>query len=191
MKKKIGVLGGAFDPPHIGHLILAECAYRQVGLDEVVFMPYFRDKNKVPVASCEDRIKMTRLAISSVEYFSVDEREIQRAKITYTVDTVSQLLFENPDLEIYWIIGPDRLGTLTSWKDWQKLVKLIKFICASDYSRDNDIGIALGASVCFVNMPKISINSTEIRERIRGGLPIRFMVPEEVYRYIVGNGLYK
>ncbi len=187
---RIAVLGGAFDPPHIGHLILAQWALEELELEKVVFMPYFSSAYKRPVAPAEDRVEMVRLAISGLEGFELDTREVERAGTTYTIDTVEDLLRERPDLEIYWLLGADALQGLSSWKDWEKLVKLVKFAVATRHGEGSADQLRGIVDVVYLSMPRIEVSSSLIRERIRQGLSVRFLVPEEVDSYIRRRRLY-
>ncbi len=187
---RIAVLGGAFDPPHIGHLLLAQWALEELGVDRVVFMPYFSSAYKRPVASAEDRVEMVNLAIAGIEGFELDTREVERGGITYTIDTVEDLLKERPGLEIYWLLGADALRGLPSWKDWEKLVKLVKFAVATRHSEGLADQLRDMVGVVYLSMPRIEISSSLIRERLRQGLSVRFLVPDEVEAYIKRHGLY-
>ncbi len=185
---KIGILGGAFDPPHIGHLILAEFAYKSYNLDKVVFMPYNKNYNKSPVVSAVDRLNMVYLTVEGIDYFSVDDREIRRGGVSYTIESVYEILRESPLAEIYWIVGEDAIRSLSSWKDWEKLVKLIKFIVAS---RGIETEIAWKENfILELKMPKLEISSSLIRKRLQEGKTIRFLVTEKVYDYIKEKALY-
>ena len=187
---RLAVLGGAFDPPHIGHLLLAQWALEELGIDRVVFMPYFSSAYKRPVASAEDRVEMVSLAIAGIEGFELDTREVERGGITYTIDTVEDLLKERPGLEIYWLLGADALRGLPSWKDWEKLVKLVKFAVATRHSEGLADQLRDMVGVVYLSMPRIEISSSLIRERLRQGLSVRFLVPDEVEAYIKRHGLY-
>ena len=187
---RIAVLGGAFDPPHIGHLLLAQWALEELGVDRVVFMPYFSSAYKSPVASAEDRVEMVRLAIAGLEGFELDTREVERGGITYTIDTVEDLLKTRPGLEIYWLLGADALQGLPSWKDWEKLVKLVKFAVATRHGEGLADQLRDMVGVVYLSMPRIEISSSLIRERLRQGLSVRFLVPDEVEAYIKRHGLY-
>ncbi len=187
---RIAVLGGAFDPPHIGHLLLAQWALEELGVDRVVFMPYFSSAYKRPVASAEDRVEMVRLAIAGIDGFELDTREVERGGITYTIDTVEDLLKERPGLEIYWLLGADALRGLPSWKDWEKLVKLVKFAVATRHSEGLADQLRDMVGVVYLSMPRMEISSSLIRERLRQGLSVRFLVPDEVEAYIKRHGLY-
>ncbi len=180
------VLGGAFDPPHIGHLVIADWICDEIGMDRVIFIPYFRNRYKEPVAPPGDRLEMVRLATEGWDRFVVDDRELKRGGISYTIDTVEELLSEGIE-EVYWIVGEDSVESLTSWKDWEKLVKLVKFVVAprggarrieKDY-------------IIYSTAPRIDVSSSVIRERVKAGRSIRALVPERVWRYIEEKRLYR
>ncbi len=186
MGRRIGMLGGAFDPPHIGHLILAEAAYRQCALDEVVFVPYHLSGDKYPCASPEDRLEMMRLSVKGIDYFSCSDMEIKRGGRTYTIDTVKEVLEREPDCQLFWIIGSDSARGLTSWKEWENLIKLVQFIVGyrDELIPERDYFIP-------VSIPYIGISSSEVRRRLKEGSSVRFMIPEAVREYIIERGLYR
>ncbi len=186
MGRRIGILGGAFDPPHIGHLILAEAAYRECGVDEVVFVPYYSSGDKQPAASPKDRLEMIRLSVKGIDYFSCSDIEIKRGGKTYTIDTVNEILRKEPDCQLFWIIGSDSARGLTSWKEWENLIKLVRFIVGyrQEPIPEKDYFIP-------VSIPYIGISSSEVRRRLREGNSVRFMIPEAVREYIIKRGLYR
>ena len=131
--RRIGVLGGSFDPVHNAHIALAEAAYRQLGLDEIIFMPARQAalKPSDACASPEQRAKMLEIALESADFpHSISDIETRRRGISYSIDTVRELLALRPDSEIFWIIGSDHLPKLSKWKDIAEFCKLAKFACA-------------------------------------------------------------
>ncbi len=183
---KVLVFGGAFDPPHIGHLIVADWIREEFDIEKVLFVPYFRNKDKIPVASPEDRLTMVSLAIEGWNEFVLDDMEIRRGGVSYTIDTVEELLTRGMK-EIYWIIGEDSVNFLTSWKDWEKLVKLVKFIVAPRWGKKGSERDYL----IYSNAPRIEISSSLIRKRIKAGKSVRFLLPKQVWDYIEEKRLYR
>ncbi len=187
---KIGILGGSFDPVHIGHLIIAQEAYFALGLDKVLFMPLNKSKGKSPVAGARERLKMTSLAIQGNSAFVLDSREVVRGGVTYSIDSVLELKKERPSDEFFFILGMDAFISLPAWKMPEKLIKLVKFAL---YNRDGFNSAGQGIKdVCVIdiNGPVIDISSSMIRERISYGMPVRYFLPDNVLEYIYKKGLY-
>jgi nicotinate-nucleotide adenylyltransferase len=191
---RIGVMGGTFDPIHHGHLAAASEAGRALALDEVIFVPTGQpwQKDDRRLAPVEDRYAMTLIATASDPLFSVSRIEIDRPGETYTVDTLRELRAERgPGAEFFFIIGADALSRLRTWKDPDELVKLTHFVgCTRPGHRLRDAGLAEG-QFTLVEIPALEISSTLCRERVRAGLPIRYLVPDGVIGYISKRGLYR
>lgn len=191
---RIGVMGGTFDPIHYGHLVAAGEAGRALALDEVIFVPAGQpwQKGQRSLAPAEDRYAMTLIATASDPLFSVSRVEIDRPGETYTIDTLRDLRAERgPDAEFFFIIGADALSRLRTWKDHEELVKLMHFVgCTRPGHQLGDAGLADG-QFTLVEIPALEISSTLCRERIRAGLPIRYLVPDGVISYISKRGLYR
>ncbi len=204
-KKKIGVMGGTFNPIHSGHLVTAQEALNQFCLDEVIFIPTGDPPHKVEdqLADAEDRYLMTVIAISSNSSFFVSRIEIDRKGKSYTIDTVKELRKTyGKDSELFFITGADAILEILSWKDTDEIVMLAKFIAATrpgyDLSKINDLRSALFASreggndrIFIMEIPALAISSTNIRERVKDRRPISYLVPEGVSNYILKHGLYK
>lgn len=196
MSRRIGVMGGTFDPIHHGHLVAAEEARWQFDLDRVVFVPTGRPWQKpVGVSPAEDRYLMTVIATASNPRFRVSRVEIDRDGPTYTVDTLRTLGADNPDAELYFITGADAMLEILDWKDPEEVLSIAHFIAASrpgyDLARFEAAGPARDASVSMMSIPALAISSTDIRERIHDGRPIRYLVPEGVKSYIEKAALYR
>ncbi len=195
--RRLGVMGGTFDPIHYGHLVTAEEALVQFGLDGVVFvptgMPWMKEGRDVSAA--EDRYLMTVIATASNPRFRVSRVEIDRDGPTYTVDTLRALGEENPDAELYFITGADAMLEIFEWKESEELLALAHFIAATrpgyDLARFESRTPTRHQNVTVMNVPALAISSTDIRERVGDGRPIRYLVPEGVKSYVEKADLYR
>ena len=197
---RLGVMGGTFDPVHFGHLVTAEEALVQFNLDKVLFMPTGRPVRKThrSVSSAEDRYLMTVIATASNPDFEVSRLEIDRPGDTYTVDTMLQLReMYGPRTELFFISGADAVREILTWKDAGRFAELCTFIAATRPGFDTDLGslrAVEGAAVPRVEamvVPALAISSSDIRERVSGRRPVRYLLPEAVAAYIEKNGLYR
>jgi nicotinate-nucleotide adenylyltransferase len=193
---KIGIMGGTFDPIHLGHLIAAESAREAAGLDEVWFMPTHIPPHKpnMPKASGEQRLEMVRLAIANHTNFRVVNYELTRGGISYTADTVRKLHEKHPSVTFYYIIGADMVMYLPKWMQIEEIVKHVAFIGLqrAGFQVDlNQLPENLAAKVQLAPMPLIEISSTVIRERERLRQSVRYLVPEKVRMYMEANRLYE
>ncbi len=200
---RIGLLGGTFDPPHIGHLVLGECARLQFGLAKVIFLPAGDPWRKtgspqssvLSPQSSSHRLAMIRLAVAGNPHFEVDDREVRRPGPTYTVDTLEELHRELSVLSpqsLVLLVGSDALADMPNWKDPDRIRALATLAVAPNPATDTPGASALGTrySVLPVDMPPLAINSTVIRARVAAGKPIRYLVPEAVEAYIREHHLY-
>jgi len=192
MGTRLGVMGGTFDPVHVGHLVTAEEALHQFGLDEVVFVPTGRPwmKEHEVVASPEDRYRMTEIGIASEPRFSVSRIEVERGGRTYTVDTLRALRDADPERQLWFITGADAMLEIMEWKEPETLFDLARFIAATRPGYDV-APFATHVAVSVMEIPALAISSTDIRARVREGRPIRFLVPQGVEDYIAAEGLYR
>ena len=184
---KIGILGGSFNPPHIGHMILAEFVKEYLNLDKIIFVPCNipPHKRKSEIVSGKHRLKMLELALKGRKDYLVSDVELKRGGISYTVDTLKILKKRYPKDKLFLIIGSDLYQDFSTWykpEEIRKLVKLVVVVRALLKRKERN--------VIFLKMPKIEISSSLIRERLRKGLSIRWFVPEEVRKYILRNRLY-
>jgi nicotinate-nucleotide adenylyltransferase len=192
MGTRLGVMGGTFDPIHVGHLVTAEEALHQFALDEVVFVPTGRPwmKEHDVVASAEDRYAMTAIGIEPEPRFHVSRLEVDRGGATYTVDTLRALRDEVPGAELFFITGADAMLEIMRWKEPEIIFDLAHFIAATrpgyDVARLDAI-----PDVTVMRIPALAISSTDIRARVHQGRPIRFLVPEGVEAHIRAAGLYR
>lgn len=190
--RKIGVLGGSFDPVHNRHLEIAQCALNEFKLEKIIFIPSGYPPHKTVYASIWDRIQMLNLATADNKLFTVSDIEAQRSGYIYTADTMEILVAQNPDCEFYYIIGEDSLNYLDEWHDPQRLFKLCKFIVCKRFNTTSDRRwemSKLGAKLYFLTMNADNISSTEIRDTLK----IRQysnLIPISVFEYIYENGLY-
>ncbi|MEX0782856.1 MAG: nicotinate-nucleotide adenylyltransferase [Dehalococcoidia bacterium] len=180
------LLGGTFDPPHLGHLVLAECAWQQFG-GRVLFVPAGQPWRKAasPVTAADHRLAMTELATGPNAHFVVDAREVHRPGPTYTVDTLEALHSEGHD-EVILIIGADALADLPNWKSPERISELATLAVAARVDQE----VPEGPGVVAVRMPGIDVSSTMIRERLAAGKSVRYLVPDAVRDYIAHQRLY-
>ncbi len=193
---KLGIMGGTFNPIHQGHLVAAEFICDEFKLNEVLFVPSgkppHKDNNKI--ASPEHRWMMTVLATASNEHFSVSSLEIDRVGESYTRDTILQLKKIYPQkTQCYFITGADAIAEISSWHRTEDLSRITKFIAASrpGYELDmKSIDSRFQQCTYLIEIPALTISSTEIRKRIREGKTIKYLLPEPVEKYIFKNKLY-
>ncbi|MFC7320950.1 nicotinate-nucleotide adenylyltransferase [Halobacillus campisalis] len=186
--KRIGLLGGTFDPPHLGHMIIAEHIRENLELDEVWFIPSHLPPHKQEAAvSAEDRLQMVKKATEGNPHFSVSEIELNREGKSYTIDTMKSLLKEYPSDEFCFIIGGDMVQYLDRWHKIEELNELVQFV---GVGRE---GIALDShfNVKMVEIPRIDISSSMIRQRLTDKKSIRYLIPEGVFHFIKENALYE
>lgn len=191
---RLGVMGGTFDPVHHGHLVAASEVAALFRLDEVVFVPTGTPWQKADrqVAPAEDRYLMTVIATASNPRFSVSRVDIDRDGPTYTIDTLRDLRAEREDdLELFFITGADALARILTWHATDELFRLAHFIgCTRPGHHLADPGLPDGR-VSLVEVPALSISSTECRERVGAGEPIWYLVPDGVVQYVAKRRLYR
>lgn len=197
---KIGIMGGTFNPIHFGHLLLAEKACEQMGLNKVLFMPSKNPPHKPMPAevSEQQRVDMITLAIQDHPLFELSTFELSRDGFTYTADTLTLLKQENPDIEYYFIVGTDSLFYMDQWKDPQIIFDLCTILVAGrDYANQEEIdqyikylNTKFGGTIQCIDMPMIEISSANIRERILKDCSVRNLMPSSVIQYIEKQKLY-
>ena len=196
---RVGVLGGTFDPIHIGHLVAAEEARAQLRLDRVVFVPAGLPPHKLTehVSSADHRLAMVKLAIVRNPYFTVSRVDIDRFGPCYTVDTIELLREEwGSDVELYFIMGSDSLADILTWHQPERLIRLCRLVVMERPGYRADMGElerllpGIASRVHFINSPQLDISSTDIQRRVRERLPIKYQVPEAVEDYIYEHELY-
>ncbi len=191
--------GGSFDPVHMGHLLVARDVMEALGFERVVFVPAHQAPLKDPhLASPEERLEMLRLSILGLQGFEVSHIEIDRGGISYTVDTARELrktLGDRP----FFLVGADSFLSLHLWKEPDELVSLARFVVVDregkrervmNYLRENFPELKEGEDFHFLSVRRVDISSTEIRERVKEGKSIKWLVPEQVEDYILARGLY-
>ena len=193
VKKRLGVMGGTFDPIHHGHLVAASEVVSQFHLDEVVFVPTGQpwQKDRRPVSPAEDRYLMTVVATMSNPQFSVSRIDIDRKGPTYTTDTLRELRALHADADLFFITGADALSQIFSWRNAEELFDLAHFIGVTRPGHTlTDPGFPAGG-VSLVEVPALAISSTDCRLRVSRGEPVWYLVPDEVVRYIDKRKLYR
>lgn len=186
--KKIGILGGTFDPPHLGHLVIANEVLDACNLDEIWFMPNQEPphKKKSNAISDKDRLSLLKLAIGGHPKFKIEPIELERQGPSYTYETMKILTKQHLDKQFYFIIGADMIEYLPKWHHINQLVKLVHFIGVGrpSYSHHSEYPIQ------YVDIPEMEISSSLIRSRLKDGKTIRYLVSDSVRKYIEENHLY-
>jgi len=187
-----GILGGTFDPPHVAHLIIAEFVRQELSLDRIVFVPAAVPPHKrdARITPADHRLEMVRLAISGNPAFEVDDIELRRQGISYTVDTLEELNRRHPGDTLILLIGEDNLIDFRSWKNPDRILRLARVVAMTRPGFTAGPHIPLGEGVTICEVPELDIASRKIREMIRGGKSVRYLVPGAVQEYIRANHLY-
>ena len=190
---KICLFGGTFDPPHIGHLLIAQTVCEAENFDKILFIPAYTPPHKNNITPVKHRIEMVKLAISDNPNFEYSDADIVRKGVSYTIDTILDLKqksgFKND--EVYYLIGSDSLIDLKNWKDSKKILKECNVIVAIRPGfRPSDIPHWILQEVHFANIPRFELSSTKIRSRWVKDLTIRYMVTLPIWEYINKNNLY-
>ena len=187
---KIGILGGTFNPIHIGHLILAEEVREKLKLDRIIFVPAYLPphKDNSDIACASVRLAMVKLAIKGNIYFSVSDTEIKRNGRSYTIDTIREFKKMYPKDELYFITGSDLLKYLDDWKDLSQIINMVKFIVATrpGYSLGD-----LPSHIYTVAIRAVDVSAFEIRKTIKENKSFRYLVPDPVFSYINKKRLYR
>lgn len=197
----IGILGGTFDPVHLGHLLIAEESRIRLQLDQVLFVPAGRPwlKEGQPLTEAHHRVRMVELAIASSPHFQVRRNEVDRPGLSYTVDTLEELGSELPaETELYFILGLDAFESFHRWKEPERILELCRLVVVSrpgygDKERDELLARyrSHGDRICLLPVHSVDFSATEIRRRAARGISFKYQVPEEVEAYILERGLYR
>jgi len=190
---RIGVYGGAFDPPHAGHLIIAEGVLRTCNLDRIHFVPYSSGPHRPagPVVSPEHRLEMLRLCLAEHPLFEPDDREIRRGGTSYMIDTLRSLLDELPGASLHLMVGSDQLKIFREWREWRAILDLATVAVIERPGHALSEGPEeLHDRMVTVPIPPQTLSSTQVRDRIEAAGDIRPLVPGSVLRYIQEHGLY-
>jgi nicotinate-nucleotide adenylyltransferase len=198
---KAGIFGGTFDPPHTGHLIVAQDAALALGLDRILFIPAAQPPHKqhLRISAADLRASMIELAVAGDSGFAVDLRELGREGPSYTVDTLRELTEEQPNVDWTLLIGMDQYAEFDSWREPETIRQLARLAVLARGGPGSGAGRPVGAGrvweaergVVEVEVTRIDISSTEIRERVAQGHPIRYLVPDGVAEYIFERRLYR
>ena len=195
---RVGILGGTFNPPHIGHLVCAQEAHAQLELDVVVFMPVHAPPHKEleEDPGAEHRVELCRLATAKDGRLAVSRLEVDRSGPSFTVDTLTELHESSPEDRLIFIVGGDMARSLPRWREPERVLELAELAAAERAGAGREeIAATLaelpgGDRVRFFEMPRIDVSSSLVRERVAAGLPIRYLVPDDVANYIGAQGLY-
>lgn len=199
--KRVGIMGGTFNPIHHAHLILAERAWQQFGLDTVLFLPNGNPPHKqiqAGDATNRDRLEMVRLAILNNPHFQLDTEEMTRYGYSYTRDTLSRLKQKEPETDFFFIVGADSLMTFDQWYHPEEICQYCTLLAGvrngmttEEMKRQRDyLTQKYQAHIEFILMPDLDISSSSLREMHKCGQSIRYFVPDDVYDYIQKSGLY-
>jgi len=199
MSKKIGIMGGTFDPIHYGHLMIANEVLDKYSMEKIIFVPSGNPPHKENTSACAlDRFFMTNIAVLSNDKFIVSDIEIKSSEKSYTINTVKKLKAKYEDAELYFITGTDAILELPKWYDTENLLTLCKFIAVnrSGYStaeievKINEIIEKYHGQIEILKVPMLEISSTNIRQRIKLSRSSKYLLPEMVEEYIIKNNLY-
>jgi nicotinate-nucleotide adenylyltransferase len=192
--RRLGVMGGTFDPVHNGHLVAASEVAALFALDEVLFVPSGQPWQKADraVSAAEDRYLMTFLATAGNPQFTVSRADIDRGGLTYTIDTLRELRAQYPAAELFFITGADALAQILTWRDVHELFSLAHFVGVTrpGYLLSFDASLPADA-VSLLEVPALAISSSDIRARVGRDAPIWYLTPDAVVRYIAKRGLYR
>lgn len=192
---KVGVFGGAFDPPHLAHVALARAAVEQLNLDELRVFPTGQAWHKArSLGAPEHRLAMARIAFGDIPHTVIDDRELKRPGPTYTIDTLRELGAEQPRAQLFLVMGEDQASALTSWREWETIVRQAVICMAarpSAHAGTHALAMPAQATVRLLRLPDMPESATEVRERVSSGEGIAHLVPPGIARYIDQHHLYQ
>lgn len=200
---KTGIMGGTFDPPHFGHLLIAEAARDAFGLDKVLLMPsgrsYFKDHQARRVSDKYERLEMTRIAAATNPFFTVSDMEVLREGRTYTAETLKILTGDHSDTDFFFIVGADTVVSMRTWYHPEEVFSRCTVLAAvredsvKEEALEKEIEALerdFGARIRLLDVPNVGFSSTDIKNRLEEGRSVRYMLPEGVIEYIRSKGLY-
>ncbi|MGV8969108.1 MAG: nicotinate-nucleotide adenylyltransferase [Microbacteriaceae bacterium] len=190
-RARVGVMGGTFDPIHNGHLVAASEVQQQFDLDEVIFVPTGEPWMKQEVTVGEHRYLMTVIATAANPRFTVSRVDIDRDGPTYTIDTLRDIRSAHPDADLFFITGADAIAQILEWKDLEQIWPLAHFIAVSRPGHQLTISGLPEQGVSSLEVPALSISSTDCRARVGRGFPVWYLVPDGVVQYISKHHLYR
>ena len=193
-RKKICLFGGTFDPPHIGHLLVAQTIFEAENFDKIVFIPTLNTPRKKNISDIKDRLAMLRMGVTSNPNFEISDLEIQRGGTSYAIDTIREYKSDHDydSRELYYLIGSDSLQSFHTWKEPREILDESQVIVALRPGfRPSDISNWILRKVRFANIPRFEISSSKIRSRWKENKTIRYMVTQPVWEYINDHGIYK
>lgn len=194
MAERLGIMGGSFDPIHLGHLIIAQDAIEQFGLDKALFAPARQSplKGQLSTATPEQRWAMTKLAVAGNPNFEASDVDLRADEISYSIDTTRRLRQAHPSAELFWILGADQVAQLHHWRSIEELCALVAFIV---FAREGDDlanpKLPSNARLLPARSRQIQLSSTEIRERLKTDRPVKYFLPAPVFDYIKAENLYR
>ena len=190
---KTGILGGTFNPPHTGHLIIAEHVRQQLDLDKILFVPTALPPHKQEdeIIGADHRLEMVRHAINGNDHFDVSDIEVVRGGVSFTVDTLNELKNRSPEEVLFLLIGMDNVRDFHTWKDPARILELATVVALTRPGFPVERGIISERRILLCEVPEIQIASSSIRLEIRKGKSVRYLVPQEVEWYIEKHRLYR
>lgn len=198
--KKIAIVGGTFNPIHYGHLVTGEMVYHDFNVDKVIFMPTGDPAHKEVNTHNKHRFAMTSMAIADNDKFEISALEIDREGKTYTIDTIEELKkYCDKEVIIYFVMGADSIYHLHKWKEYEKLLTMCEFIGVTRPNYDkcemeilvNELNEKYNAKINFLEIPALDISSSDLRKKVEEGISIRYLLPDNVEKYISEFSLYK
>lgn len=190
---RLGILGGTFDPPHVGHLLVAEDAFAALRLDRLIFVPASSQPLKTGrvVAPPDQRLEMVRVMVAGDPRFEVSEVEVDRGGVSFTVDTLRHFAAEHPNAERFLLLGADVLATFSQWRDPAAVVRLAQPVVLTRDGATPPVSDIEGVTPQCLQTRRVDVSSTEVRDRVRRGLPLTGFVTEPVAALIRKHGLYR
>lgn len=191
MSRRVGLLGGTFDPPHLGHLVVAECARVELGLDQVRLLvagdPWMKDR----ITPAPERVRLAEAAVHGDPYLAVDDREVARDGPTYTADTLEELCAEEPETRWFFLVGVDAANAFDRWERVDAAFALATFVVIPRPGYAPQLPEPYASQVQQLEVPRIDVSSSDLRERYRTGRATRYLVPDAVDAEVRSQGSYR